>query len=81
MSNVTYPEPDWNNAPEWARWWAVEPDGTEYGSAHWYAEQPSIEDAWWSEPTHSQFCHDETVDLPLGCDWRLTLRKRPEVQA
>jgi hypothetical protein len=79
MSNVTYPEPDWDNAPEWARWWAVEPDGEEYGSAHWYAEQPSIENAWWSEPTNSKFGHDETVNLPLGCDWRLTLRKRPEV--
>jgi len=50
-----------------------------YGSAHWYAEQPSIENAWWSEPTNSKFGHDETVNLPLGCDWRLTLRKRLEV--
>ena len=74
-----YPEPDWDNAPKWARWWAVEPDGEEYGSAHWYAEQPSIADSWWNEPTSSRFCFDETVNLPLGCDWRLTLRKRPEV--
>jgi hypothetical protein len=70
-----YPEPDWDNAPEWAHWWAVEPDGI----ARWYAEQPSIEDAWWDEEPSSLFGHDGTVNLPLGCDWRMTLRKRPEV--
>ena len=70
-----YPEPDWDNAPEWAHWWAVEPDGI----ARWYAEQPSIEDAWWGEEPSSLFGHDKTVNLPLGCDWRMTLRKRPEV--
>ncbi len=74
MSNM-YPEPDWDNAPEWTRWWAVEPDC----SAYWYAKQPSIAESHWSEPKNSRFCYDHTVDLPLGCDWRMTLRKRPEV--
>lgn len=30
------PQPDWDTAPEWAQWWAVDSDGRGY----WYEARP-----------------------------------------
>lgn len=73
------PEPDWNEAPTWAMWWAVEYAAGDVGLAFWFAGEPVTDYAVWVDP------EDEdrkqlygTVPLPLGCDWRLSLTKRPE---
>jgi len=74
------PEPDWSEAPEWAEWWAVDA----WGCANWFQQKPccAVEDIEWREPDDWD---DEwpqlparNVDLPLGADWRLTVRRRPE---
>lgn len=69
--------PDWANAPAWAMWWAVDPDGR----AYWFEGKPYIDDCeWWdgivTERHHATFMGD--VDLPLGTDWRQTLQARPQ---
>ena len=71
-----YPEPDWSSAPDGAEWWAVDPFRHE-GVAIWYWAEPFVADYNWD--TGENFLYDRHVPLPLGCDWRLTLRRRPEV--
>lgn len=74
-----YPDPDWSHAPEWAQWWAVDSSCM----AYWYQTQPTMVPGMWYCPKGhghwSCMVGDEPIDLPLGCDWRLTLRRRPEV--
>lgn len=72
------PIPDWTTAPPWAQWWAVDADGF----ACWYGVAPpflpNASHAWDSEPEG----RGESVgyiNLPVGVDWRTTLRRRPEV--
>jgi len=73
------PEPDWDEAPEWAQWWAVDADGLTY----WYGIVPPT-----LSPTHDMWDTGPDgfdtpigyIDLPLGIDWRTTLRRRPEAQ-
>ena len=77
------PEPDWTNAPSQANWWAVSVDG----SAAWFTEKPQLFQAggtWLCEldngrPVGHVFAAGH-VDLPVGRNWRTTLRRRPEVQ-
>ena len=71
------PIPDWTTAPPWAQWWAVDADGF----ACWYGVAPpflpNASHAWDSEPEG----RGESVgyiNLPVGVDWRTTLRHRPE---
>jgi len=74
------PEPDWSEAPEWAQWWAVSAEH----EAFWYAAEPKpiSHMGHWSRPmTNSRVSIMQRagrINLPLGTDWRLTLRKRPE---
>ena len=72
MAEVEYPEPDWDDLPPWANWWAID----NVGRICWFQVQPSHHVTGW------QFggMHGNSRignDLPLGCDWRLTLRQRP----
>jgi hypothetical protein len=70
------PEPDWTTAPDWAQWWAVDEDGRTY----WYNRQPYVEkadDGCWDG--NGKFEWNGDVTLPVGVDWRTTLRRRPEV--
>ena len=70
------PEPDWTQAPDWAQWWAVDADGM----AWWYATQPEYLNGAGTEwDGDQQTRRVGLVDLPLGIDWRTTLRRRPEV--
>lgn len=69
------PEPDWTQAPDWAQWWAADEDGRTY----WYDRQPYVEkadDGCWDG--NGEFEWNGDVTLPVGVDWRTTLRHRPE---
>ena len=74
------PEPDWDEAPEWAMWWAQ--DATE--DCNWFEQKPFPDLAEWVMAKGSweedgwNCVFDKCVSLPLGIDWRTTLRKRPE---
>ena len=78
----TAPEPDWSQAPEWAEWWAV--DGAvepcENSNSCWFENEPTQGDnaTWWITVERGMSQSDRVVDLPIGIDWRTTLRKRPE---
>lgn len=71
------PEPDWGKAPEWAMWWAVDPNGL----AFWSAFKPMVDGMEWSNAPNSRERPASRVTLPLGCDWRMTLRRRPDSEA
>lgn len=58
-------KPDWKDAPEWARWTAMDPDGHWY----WFEQQPSYVDEEWCEG--GRFAK---VDFSKGNG---TLEKRP----
>ena len=75
----TAPEPDWSDAPDNATHWAV--DGYQNASGWWeawfYVGEPKMwqSDMGWDGPKR---IHADQVILPIGIDWRTTLRKRPE---
>ncbi len=75
-AQVEYPEPDWEPLPVWANWWAID----NVGRICWFETQPSCSfmTGWSCECR----CGRSRIgnDLPLGCDWRLTLRQRPSQQ-
>lgn len=61
--------PDWNTAPDWAQWWAVDKSG----SAFWYEGEPQSDDMQW-------WCGEAIRlerDFPCS-NWRSTLRQRPK---
>jgi hypothetical protein len=73
--------PDWDAAPTDAEWHTVDEDG----AGRWWVDVPSdiVEPSsdcgiWWSdkEPQNEAAA---TVDM-FGCDWRNSLRHRPQVQ-
>lgn len=67
--------PDWQAAPEWARWYAIDASGDGY----WYVKEPMI-DAWeWVAPPSYAGCVENV--LPLGVDFRLCKWARPEAPA
>lgn len=79
----TMPQPDWNAAPEWARYYAIDADGRE----HWFENEPFLKPSysWWSsaphgEPTFGRSAYVRRPPKEDAIDWRQTLRKRPEVQ-
>lgn len=67
--------PDWSQAPEWAEWWAVDADG----QVLWLTKQPFILGAGWANPG-GVTRRAESINLPLGVDWRTTLQRRPRAQ-
>jgi hypothetical protein len=72
-----YPEPDWSDAPERAIWRAVNADGT----VAWYTHEPTIyttSSRWYHTAGDWWQFGSEHVELPIGCDWRLTKRSRLE---
>ena len=78
-SQPAAPEPDWSEAPEWADAWVVETSCRSW----WWAGYPvATNGGWsgggWSGVGRREFCHHES--LPLGIDWRTTLRKRPTAE-
>ena len=75
----TAPMPDWSQAPVWAICGAIDPDG----QIVWASSELMYDTTYWFHD-HSHYSVDGCckrggyVSLPLGCDWRTTLRKRPE---
>lgn len=73
------PAPDWSQAPDWARWWAVEANG----DAFFCQNEPTIEKVYvtqysWHTRTGRVQIIPEIVDIPLGVDWRLLKVERPK---
>ena len=78
--------PDWNEEPEWAKWYAIDANG----SAAWYKQQPKYDefcDKWlFGSGSYLHEYHwageKDDIAIPLGMDWRLLVWQRPvqEVQ-
>lgn len=78
------PQPDWGQAPEWAEWWAVDPNGW----AHWFEAEPllalTINYSGWVPKTINGVQQGMELwaaeyDLALGVDWRTLTQQRPQV--
>lgn len=72
-------EPNWENAPDWAQYWAVDQEGL----AEWYREEPVALDRMWvarhrdTENTKQYLCHkDYSVEV---WKWETLTRSRPQV--
>lgn len=80
------PEPSWEDAPDRAQWWAVDANG----EAQWYRVEPYCDDSegacwcpgWIKDAPRGEQIDtpnfDRLVDIPLGVDWRLLKRQRPQ---
>lgn len=75
-----YLPPDWSKVPAWASWWAVAPNGVVMGfEAMPTIKNGIIESGWYAAQGFWESIG--RVDLPIGCDWRLTLQQRPNPHA
>ena len=63
-------KPNWDNAPEWARYWAVD----ENGCCWWYENEPVIEDDYWTRSNNNT---DVLSDDNVCVTWRESLHERP----
>lgn len=70
-----WPQPDFRQAPDWARWWAISADGCQT----WFEVEPQMMPGFgeWGAPETAQVLHDGMIDIPLGVDWRLLKVERP----
>jgi len=78
-SQPTMPQALWEEAPEWAMWWAVCYDGEQ----RWYEHKPELDSyycSWMNTKDNDKWAWDIEVDLMLGIDWRQTLQRRPEAE-
>lgn len=81
--------PDWKNAPEWAKWWAIDEDG----SGWWYKLKPVIKavgDFPWrvwgvSDPLNNDNVTNDGmrgIDIQSmnndATDWQQSLTQRPD---
>lgn len=66
---------DWSQAPAWANWWAVDPDGI----CHWFDNEPILTEfvshrneiaPHWSHHGSKQSTYD-AINIPRGTDWRM----------
>lgn len=65
-------KPDWKDAPEWARWLAMDANGFWW----WYEEEPVASGKAW-KPSDSGDC-TRAFTKPTKEDWLETLTPRPE---
>ena len=67
------PQPNWQDAPEWAKYWAQDRDG----QAYWYEVEPYVDERMtqWSQPNRTKVEEDMSLWLPT---WRNTLQERPQ---
>ena len=76
QSNFNGIEPNWDNAPEWAKCWAVDEDGT----ANWLSDcNVGVQDNCWVFTDYAEsddFTKDRNVDTDK-IDWKNSLRKKP----
>lgn len=69
MTEITL-KPDWDKAPEWAEWWAVD----ENGQCYWYERKPHISEreTYWDYPDH-----DCDAEFAIVDGWKESLQERP----
>lgn len=79
------PEPDWDAAPEWARWATLFFNRAYAASGrmalYWqfHEGEPIRDEISWMTPKGTKsLIGSQRVEIPLGIDWRTTLRQRPE---
>lgn len=74
--------PNWNNAPQWAQYWAVDPDGR----AFWYERKPSDFNDLFCNGTNVSgwYCEqdgrikiDDRDAIGYSDCWTKTLQQRP----
>ena len=66
------PSINWNVAPEWAQWAAMDSNGR----WHWFETQPILNQIDWNNSCGTRW--DRMYMLPLGSfDWTKTLVSRP----
>jgi hypothetical protein len=58
-------KPDWKDAPAWAKWLAMDNDGTWF----WYAEKPTLLSAFWNSAAKFEFAS--------ASEWDNSLEARP----
>jgi len=64
-------KPNWDKAPEWAKWWAVDESGAHY----WFENKPirSISDTMWLRGEDD----DGKLLVAYDGDWKNSLQERP----
>ena len=65
-------QPDWSEAPEWAKWWAMDRDGESY----YFKCKPEMKLVTWI-PTGTTN-HVFLTQSNYQGDWKDSLRERPE---
>ena len=65
-------QPDWNKAPEWAKYFAMDEDGEFY----YFEESPYMAGCSWQPQPHGEL--GETFDHGYKGNWQDSLRKRPQ---
>lgn len=65
-------QPDWSQAPEWAKYFAMDEDGGFY----YFEESPFMAVHSWQPQPHGEL--DETFDHGYKGNWQDSLRKRPQ---
>ena len=63
-------QPDWSQAPEWAKYFAMDEDGEFY----YFEESPFMAVRSWQPQPHGEL--DETFDHGYKGNWQDSLRKR-----
>lgn len=83
VTSIARLKPNWENAPTWAGWWAVDPNGW----AHWFQEEPvlalTINYCGWIAKTVNGVqigmeLWAAEIEIPLGTDWREMKEERPK---
>lgn len=66
-------KPDWNDAPEWAKWLAMDIDGEWF----WFAEKPIKGNAAWHSAPESKLCSPAGI----GGYGELYIEQRPLIDS
>ena len=75
LSSQWLPELDWGEAPEWARWSAVDENGWQ----HWFANKPYVKSTW-NHWLREDLLSKESRGGYYGyrANWQDSLRERPK---
>lgn len=65
-----YPGPNWDEAPKWAEWWAMD----ENGDGYWYEGKPELGGLIWKQKDYTRY---EPDGVRANAQWRATLQPRP----
>ena len=65
-------QPDWSQAPEWAKWWAMDADA----ECYWFENKPELMSATWLRLDSSNV--ELAPSFNYTGNWQDSLRERPE---